>query len=103
MLLNPRVLVEVVSPTTEAYDRGTKMRHYPKIPSLMEILLVAQREAFVEHYVRQSDGNWLRHMLEGMGGIVELNSIQYRLTMPQIYEGVSFPPLSLLDDDRAAL
>ena len=58
-LLNPRVLIEILSDSTEDYDRGGKFVHYRQIPSLQEYVLIAQAEALVEHYVRQSDGGWL--------------------------------------------
>lgn len=57
-LLNPRVLVEVLSASTESYDRGKKFEHYRTLPSLAEYLLVAQSEVHVEHFERQADGSW---------------------------------------------
>lgn len=58
-LLNPTVLIEVLSPTTEAYDRGKKFELYRSIASLRDYLLVSSTEILVEHFVRQEDGAWL--------------------------------------------
>jgi Uma2 family endonuclease len=57
-ITNPTLLVEVLSKSTERYDRETKAPHYRLIPSLREYLLVSQKEALIEHYVRNDDGSW---------------------------------------------
>ena len=58
-LLNPQVIFEVLSDSTEDYDRGTKFKNYRTIPSLRDYVLVSQHEVLVEHFVRQPDGAWL--------------------------------------------
>ena len=58
-LLNPDVIIEVLSESTESYDRGKKFAHYRSIPSLKEYLLVSQKEAVIEQFTRQADGSWL--------------------------------------------
>jgi len=58
-LLNPRAIVEVLSESTEVYDRGDKFRHYRQVPSLQEYVLAAQDRPLVERHVRQPDGSWL--------------------------------------------
>jgi Uma2 family endonuclease len=57
-LLNPLVLFEVLSDSTESFDRGGKFEHYRAIPSLEEVVFVSQKEAHVEHFARQADGSW---------------------------------------------
>ena len=57
---NPRAIVEVLSPTTEAYDRGAKFAHYQALPSLKEYILVASAGRRIEHFRRQETGQWLR-------------------------------------------
>src|SRR5262245_5251681 len=57
-LLNPRAVIEVLSDSTEKYDRGTKFAHYRQVPSLQEYVLVAQDRPLLERYVRQGDGSW---------------------------------------------
>ena len=82
-LVDPVVLVEVLSPSTEAYDRGEKFRHYQRIPTLREVLLVAhdRREAETR---RRSEGGWDREIV-GAGGSVELTSIGCRLEVDALY------------------
>lgn len=58
VILNPSLVVEVLSPSSERYDRGEKASYYRSIPSLQEILIVSQDQIFVEHSVRQSDSTW---------------------------------------------
>jgi Uma2 family endonuclease len=58
-LLNPTVIIEVLSPSTEKFDRGDKFIAYQKIASLQEYLLVAQDKMLVEHFIRQSDASWI--------------------------------------------
>lgn len=89
-LLNPTVIIEVLSPSTEAYDRGGKFGHYRKLTSLMEYLLIAQEEPHVEHYVRQSDNQWLLSEASSLQDAVQLPSINCSLVLAEIYEKVEF-------------
>lgn len=93
-LLNPTVLIEVLSPSTEAYDRGGKFTHYRKIPGLREYLLVAQDQPSIEHYVRQGDA-WLLTEAVGLEAAVPLDSIGCVLSLREIYDKV---PLSTDSD-----
>jgi Uma2 family endonuclease len=90
-LLNPRVLVEVLSDSTEKYDRGTKFAHYRQVPSLAEFVLVAQDQPLVERYVRQADNSWLLTEFKGLSATFEFVSIPVRIPLAEIYAGVSFP------------
>ncbi len=87
-LLNPEVIVEVLSKSTEAYDRGEKFMHYRKIDSLAEYLLVSQDRHLIEHYIRQPDNNWLLSEHEGLDGIVDLPSVACRLALAEVYDKV---------------
>jgi Uma2 family endonuclease len=69
-LTNPVLLVEVLSSTSEDYDRGAKFSHYRTIPSLREVLLIAQEERRIDHYARLETGQWL--LTELREGAVEL-------------------------------
>lgn len=89
-LLNPTLIVEVLSESTEDYDRGTKFAHYRTIPSLSEYVLIAQKEVHVEHFVRQADG-WLLTETSNLGDTVELPSIGCRLALKDVYERVINP------------
>lgn len=86
-LLNPTVLIEVLSPSTEAYDRGGKFTHYRKIPSLREYLLVAQDQPSIEHYVRHEDG-WILTEAAGLDASVPLDSIACVLSLREVYDKV---------------
>lgn len=88
-LLNPTLIVEVLSPSTEGYDRGIKFERYRSIPSLAEYVLVAQDRIHVEHYVRQTGGRWLLEELSDLGKILELPSIGCRIALGEIYERVA--------------
>lgn len=87
-LLNPTVIVEVLSKSTESYDRLTKLDHYKRISSLAEILLVAQERPRVEHWVRQGDGRWIVEDIEDLGATVELPSIRCELSLETMYRKV---------------
>ena len=90
-LLNPLCLVEVLSESTEKYDRGAKARQYRQIPSLQEYVLIAQEEPVVESYVRQADGGWLLHDVRGLTEAFAFASIPVKLTLADVYRGVEFP------------
>ena len=88
--VNPTVLVEVLSPSTEQYDRGTKPMHYRRIETLKTILLVSQDETRVETHVRQGDGSWSLREYEGMDQVLPLEAINAELPLAAIYQGVDF-------------
>ena len=83
-VINPRLLVEVLSPSTEAYDRGEKLRHYQQIASVEEIVLVAHDRPEVEVVRREADGSWSRH-LAGDGELAQLLSVGCALSVREVY------------------
>lgn len=87
-LLNPKVIVEVRSPSTEAYDRGIKFAHYRTLESLAEILLIAQDRVHVEHFVRQASDRWLLTETDDPDRILELSSLGARLPLREVYDRV---------------
>jgi Uma2 family endonuclease len=89
-LLNPTLLVEVLSPTTEAYDRGKKFEHYRSLESLSEYLLVSQEAPRVEHYLRQDGNRWLLTAVTGLDAVLALPTIQCELALSEIYDKVAF-------------
>lgn len=91
---NPRLIVEVLSPGTEAYDRGEKFTRYREIPSLEEYVLISIDRALVETYVRQADGTWLFSAVTGLEAVAYLRSLQIELPLAEVYAGVEFPPES---------
>ena len=88
-LLNPIVVVEVLSPSTEAYDRGEKFAHYRQLASLQAYVLVAQDQVLVEHYHRQ-EKQWILTDFQRLDDILSLPSIQCELPLQEIYERVTF-------------
>lgn len=88
-LLNPIVIVEVLSPSTEAYDRGEKFAYYRQITPLQEYVLVSQDQIRIEHYYRQ-ERQWIFTDFEKHDEILLLPSIQCELPLQEIYERVTF-------------
>jgi len=90
-LLNPTFIVEVLSPSTETYDRGAKFGHYRQIPSFKEYILVAQDRVCVEQFVRQPDGTWLLTPLETLESRLNLQSVPAAVELKDIYDGLPLP------------
>jgi len=90
-LLNPRVLSEVLSDSTEKYDRGTKFKHYRQISSLQEYILIAQDEPLMERHVRQANGDWLMTEFRGLEQTLAFTSIPVQIALADAYRGVTFP------------
>jgi len=92
---NPTVIVEVLSPSTEAYDRGAKFDNYRRMPSLQEYLLVSQDAPRVEQFIRQSGGDWLLRVVAGLESSIELPSLNISLPLAEVFAGVEFNPSPL--------
>jgi Uma2 family endonuclease len=82
--LNPKLIVEVLSPSTEDYDRGEKLRNYKQIPALQEVMLVAHDRHEVEIVRREEDGSWSRHIARA-GETVRIASLDCELPVAEIY------------------
>lgn len=93
-LMNPLLIVEVLSDSTGNYDRGEKFERYRSIESFQEYLLIAQDKVHVERYTRQDDGTWLLSETNDMDDTIELSSVDCRLHVSEIYLKVSLanPP-----------
>ena len=89
-ITNPTVLVEVLSESTEKYDRGAKSGYYRQIESLKELVLISQSEAIVERFTRQSGGGWLLIESRGVSEHVRLESVGFSIAMAELYRGVTF-------------
>lgn len=85
LLLNPRIVVEVLSPSTMDYDRGEKFARYRQLDSLQEYLLVAQEEPHVEHYVRQDDESWRFTETDELDTTITLPSVDAELPLSEVY------------------
>jgi Uma2 family endonuclease len=90
-LLNPRVIVEVLSDSTEKYDRGAKFAHYRQLPSVQEYVLVAQDRPLVESYIRQADATWVLTAFSDITGTMAFGTIPARIALADIYYGVKLP------------
>ena len=89
-ILNPCVIIEVLSPSTSGYDRGDKFRYYRSIPQLNQYLLVSQGEILIESYSKTSENNWLLQEYTPARGIISLDSLGISLNLADIYEGIDF-------------
>lgn len=92
-VVNPTLIVEVLSDSTEAYDRGTKFEHYRTIPSLRELVLVSQDHPIVERFTLGADGVWGLTDARGLEATIELLSIGVSLPLAEIYDKFEFPAL----------
>lgn len=90
-LLNPNVLIEVLSPSTAPYDRGTKFEHYSQLESLTDYILITQERVLVEHFRRQDSNGWLRRSYNQREQQVELPDLELVLPLSELYDGVEVP------------
>jgi Uma2 family endonuclease len=91
-VLNPTAIVEVLSDSTEAYDRGKKFEHYRQIETLREYLLVSQKEPRVEQFIRQADSRWVFNEAAGLNATLEVPSLKIILSLAEVFAQVSFSP-----------
>lgn len=90
-LTNPALIIEVLSDSTEAYDRGDKFTHYKSIPSLREYLLIAQHRPHITQYVKQEDGSWSYREVNDLSASVRLVSVDCVVELSEVYRDVTFP------------
>src|SRR5256714_1389676 len=88
VILNPVLVIEVLSPSTEAFDRGAKFQAYQTLDSLKEYVLVAQDKPIVEQYVRQPDGKWTYTAVAGLESSLALPSVECTLNLSAVYDKV---------------
>ena len=87
-LINPLVIIEVLSTSTECYDRGKKFENYRTIQSLTEYIMISQDRPYSEHYTRQSDNTWLLRETGDKAGVIHIACVECELTMEEIYAKV---------------
>lgn len=87
-LVNPSILIEVLSPSTEAYDRGAKFDHYGHLPSLREYVLVTTDRFAVDHFLRETDGTWRLSTSRGLDAVVRFPSVDAAVPLAEIYENL---------------
>ncbi len=89
-LLNPTVIVEILSKSTEAYDRGEKFAQYRTLDTLTDYLLLSQDKPRIERFTRQADGGWLLTESAGLDAVMPIESIQCQLPLADVYDRVEF-------------
>lgn len=94
MLFNPTVIIEVLSPSTEARDRSEKWLRYQRLPSLRDYLMVAQEAPRIEHYGRRQAGTWSFLTHEGLEAAFELAGAPAMVRLADVYRNISFEPAS---------
>ncbi len=91
VLINPKVIFEVLSPSTEVFDRTKKFFRYQTLESFTDYVLVAQDEPRIEHLIRQPDGGWTLYVYTGLETNFRIELIDCTLSLRNVYEGISFP------------
>jgi Uma2 family endonuclease len=87
---NPVLIVEVLSDSTESYDRGRKFKKYQSLPSFREYVLVSQTEPIIETYFRQDDQHWLYTLTEGLEAAIQLRTIDGQIRLSDVYQRVEW-------------
>ncbi len=93
-ILNPTVVFEVLSPSTEAYDRGKKFDLCAKAESLQEYILISQDQVQADVYTRQREGKWIRSQVSGLEATLRIESVNIEIPLADLYERVEFAPES---------
>ncbi|MCG8351766.1 MAG: Uma2 family endonuclease [Chloroflexales bacterium] len=89
-LINPTLIIEIMSASTEARDRKEKLEYYRTIASLHEYVLIGQTRAYVQRYVRQTPHFWYVHLTDHIDAVLTLETLEYDLPMTHLYEGIAF-------------
>lgn len=92
MLMNPQLIVEVLSDSTEAFDRGDKFVYYKSVPSFTEYLLISQKRPYVTQFIKHSESVWLQSEFNDLSETVKLKFVECSLALSEIYQNVEFPP-----------
>lgn len=90
IIRNPLLIIEVLSPTTQVFDRGKKFKYYRSVPSLEEYVLISQEEPLIESYFRQDGKTWLYTVVRGLDDNVVLSSLEHDVGLKEIYRKVDF-------------
>lgn len=90
---NPSIIIEVLSKSTENHDRTNKFRFYRSIPTFKEYIIVDQYEYLVEQYAKNANNQWVLTEHESRDGMLLLQTIEFEISINDIYEGVNLPPV----------
>jgi Uma2 family endonuclease len=94
-VINPTLLIEVLSDSTEAYDRGEKFQHCRQMPSLKEYVLASQRLPRIEHFLRRPKDEWTLRIAEGKDATLTLPSLEITIELSEVFAGVDFAPVPI--------
>ena len=89
-VINPRLIVEVLSKSTQKYDQGDKFFYYRSIPQFEEYILVSQDQYYVMQFNKTQEGKWLLSEYMGVNSTLSLNSVEFQISFPELYENVIF-------------
>lgn len=102
VILNPAVIIEVLSKSTESFDRGAKFHRYQSWnPTLTDYLLVSQTAPIIEHFCRQSDGSWSYKIYEGLDRSLTIESIGCELRLAEVYDRINFESQDIDESSEA--
>ena len=93
VLTNPSLIVEVLSPSTEAFDLSYKFTYYKSIESFAEYLLITQDRPHVVLYTKQNDNVWLQREFNSLDDVIFLSSLNCEISVADIYDNIEFPPI----------
>jgi Uma2 family endonuclease len=96
VILNPTIIVEVLSPSTEAYDRGEKFKLYRSLPSFREYILISQNTRHVDQFVKTDDGHWLLSDCDGEDVVLNLKTVPFEISLKDLYDKVTLTEASSL-------
>jgi Uma2 family endonuclease len=91
IITNPKLVVEVLSPSTRKHDLGVKALLYLEVPSLSDLVIIEQDRIWIKHWHRSADGGWKSTLLEDPDGILNIESLNCKIPVAAIYSGVEFP------------
>jgi Uma2 family endonuclease len=89
-VINPLIIVEVLSNSTKAYDRGDKFKFYRSLPTFQEYILIEQSSYSVERYYKQKDDQWLVDFVMGENAVLQLVSVDWQISFQDLYQRVNF-------------
>ena len=92
LLTNPQMIVEVLSDSTESFDRGDKFTYYKSIESFNEYILIAQHRPHITQYVKQTDNSWSYREINGLDNRIHIYSVDCEVSLEEIYYDIEFPP-----------
>ena len=89
-VINPLIIVEILSNSTQAYDRGDKFKFYRSLPTFQEYILIEQSSYSVERYYKQKDDQWLIDFVTGENAVLQLLSVDWQISFQDLYQRVNF-------------